>query len=73
MYRDGKKPNEVVLISHIDPCIIITPWGVFKVKDGKMEEVKPHVGVVKAFWLSQALDKDFDPGEYEPSFIAEIH
>ena len=64
MYRDNKIPTNLILNKSIQPCLIITAQGVFKVKDGKMEEVKPHVGVVKAFWLSHALDKDFDPGEH---------
>ena len=67
MHRNGQEPNEDVLISHIDPCIIITSRGVFKVRDGKMKELEsdPELGWKnKAFWLSHALNKDFDPGEH---------
>ena len=54
-----------------------------KLKDGKMKRLEPDpelgcpTGSLweknRAFWLHLALRKDFDPGEHEPSFIAEIH
>jgi|GEM_PF-2892203 len=57
---------EVVLTKSMQPYLVITAHGVFKVKDGKMKELEPdpELGWVnRAFWLSHALDKDFDPAK----------
>jgi len=66
----------ILQIKSLQPCLVITADGVFKLKDGKMKRLEPDPELAwknRAFWLHLALDKDFDPGEHEPSFIAEIH
>ena len=76
MYRNNQEPTKIILTESIERCLIITGGGVFRLKDGRMKELKPDPQLGyrnRAFWLHHALDKDFDPGEYEPSFIAEIN